>query len=164
MRCFPCGGQSFSHGGNRRELPKVVREQYTCPSPRSVSSKCCKIWQCCYWRWYEGLQLVLQCRRVMDGCETPLWCICRWLWVSVLMFVYIEVASAVKRRVVCERQSSANITLSSNESLKKVGCFRARGWRAWSTHLPRLWGWLVTSDVTERVGHWPLVFCGLWIL
>ena len=59
---------------------------------------------------------------------------------SVLMLVYMEVASAVNKRAEGWTVSLERMDFNSKESLKKEACLRARGWSSWSTHLPRLWG------------------------
>ncbi len=70
----------------------------------------------------------------------------------VLMFVYIETASYVKRHALAGNGSIvSNSCLSSKEFLKYVCCVFTMGWSCLSTHFPTAWGRLAQSEHTGLV-------------
>ncbi len=75
---------------------------------------------------------------------------------SVLMLVYIDVASLVKRMALDGRVPSAmRRSFSTKESLKYDGWARAIGRSISEIHFPNPCGRLLTSEHTGRVGHRP---------
>ena len=77
--------------------------------------------------------------------------------------MYMDTASQVKRRAPRGRVSWLRSCLSAKESRKYDGWDDAMGCNMLSTHFPRPWGRLLTSEHTGRVGHRPF-FIPLWTL
>ena len=67
--------------------------------------------------------------------------------------MYMNLASLVKRSAPGGRVMCWSECFSAKESLKCEGWADATGLSIWSTHLPRLWGMLLGSEHTGRVGH-----------
>ena len=82
---------------------------------------------------------------------------------SVGMLVYIDFASQVKSCAPRGRVSGVRSCLNAKESRKYDGWDEAMGCIILSTHFPRPWGRLLTSEHTGRVGQRPF-FIPLWIL
>ena len=76
---------------------------------------------------------------------------------SVLILVYIEMASLVKRRALCGNCRFSREWRRVYESWKKDGWAWAMGCSCWSTHLPSLCGRLVTLEQTGHVGKCPFI-------